>query len=738
MPQLSILEVFDPFINQFIKVDEAISRGIFNDITYQYNDYVNNKTYSITDAAKRGFFRTEATNDPETMVVEKLRVTQTFEIVTVSDPFNKNMKLSVEDAVNRGFIDLQENIYHDLKRKRDYTLSDAIEEKLITVKLMNESHEKIKETLVEKTESTLANAEKIETITLIEEDKPFVTATDDYNTIQAKKGNKVYASRMSLIDKTEKIVEKPNRKRLPTALVRDLATNRLLEIDEAVRKGIFNESTALYYDKFDLNKAIETGNIILPDSDYLVKNIKSVKDIKDEKELSIGVACKRGIIDIRSKLFLNTQTNKQITLFEALHKGFITLRTDEDDNEEVEVTVNDIRSVYDPSTARNIKIDEAIDIGLVNKFLNLYIEPKTQRAMKLNEAVNKGLAFLNEDNEDDQVMTIIGVRDPLNKNNIIELKEAFDRNIIDYAEATFKIPHLNQTIPMSEAFDRGYLITESNKNALNSSRKSSISDISEIKPKIDETPRLRKKEETKYKSIEQVNEEIEQTRVKSAPQKYTPPTQSEQQKNKPKQRASSFQQTSSEVDTIQQVQQKPVQNSIEVNAYEKVSSRKKKSLFQKLRQKLSTGSRPQKLTRSGFLDSNTISQSLIFVDTKSKKEYNLIKAVKKSLITNPNQISDTKHDHILTLCESLSRSIIYFSVSEELKLSKIDNSFYDSQNLYIIYYINDPRTRRPMSLVAAIRKGYLNKFNTTFTDKKKIISLDEAIERWVLRLMRSY
>jgi hypothetical protein len=270
MAQVSILEIFDPFINQFISVDQAISRGIFNDVTYQYNDYLNNKTYSITDAAKRGFFRTEVNNETESLVVEKLRVTQTFEIVTVVDPFNKNMKLNVDEAIKRGIVDLKESIYHDLKKKRDISLSDAIEEKLITVKLMNESQERIKETMIEKTEATIEAAKNVETITRIEEDKPFnktyVQATDDYNHIHSnkkdKEENKAYTSRMKVVEKTEKVIEKPNRKRLPSALVRDLDTNRLIEIDEAVKIGIFNQSTALYYNKIDLNKAIETGNTL--------------------------------------------------------------------------------------------------------------------------------------------------------------------------------------------------------------------------------------------------------------------------------------------------------------------------------------------------------------------------------------------------------------------------------------------------------------------------------------------
>ena len=76
-------------------------------------------------------------------------------------------------------------------------------------------------------------------------------------------------------------------------------------------------------------------------------------------------------------------------------------------------------------------------------------------------------------------------------------------------------------------------------------------------------------------------------------------------------------------ESIQDLKSKGQTNSFESNVYEKVQSRKKKGLMQILRSKLSKNEKPKKLTKGGFLKPNTISESLIYVDRKSNKEYKL-------------------------------------------------------------------------------------------------------------------
>ena len=372
MSKLSIVEVFDPFINEFINVDEAISRGIFNEENYEYNDYVNNKKFSVTDAVKRGFFRTEVHDDFEDFIDEKLLVTQTFEIVKAADPFNRNVKLELKEAIKRGIVDLKENLYRDLKRKKDYSLNDAIQKKLIQVNLIDEQHEKRSHTFTK-------NFEDIQTI--LPKD--------------LREGNDI------------PVVKKEDHINLPSALVKDLDNNCFVDIEEAVEIGLFNKSNALYYDAIHLSDAIEVGNIILPNSDYLVNNIEYVKDVETAVDMDINLAIERGIIDKKKKLFLNSKINQKISLFEALYRGFLILHSEE--------------FIIKKTVIRNFS-----EISHLKKNSNLIPDKDVKPIMRLSS--------LDRIEEDEEISNNI-----VNKSNIKNINE-----------------------------DQGYLMTDMNKNILES------------------------------------------------------------------------------------------------------------------------------------------------------------------------------------------------------------------------------------------------------------------------------
>jgi hypothetical protein len=332
MSKISIIEVFDPFINEFISVDEAILRRIFNEENYEYNDYVNNKKFSVTDAVQRGFYRTKHYDEE---VDEELLVTQTFEILKVVDPFDKNIKLEYEEAIQRGIIDLNKNVYHDLNKKKDFSFNEAIQKKLIQVNLINELHEKLRDKLTVKSE-------------------------DSKNV----NSNKKTIPKVSIVKNQDKVI-------LPNALVKNLDDNCFMDIDEAVKTGIFNKSTALYYDNVHLNDAIEIGNIILPNSEYLVKHIESAKDVETSEDLEIKLALKRGIIDSKKNLFFDTKTNQKISLFEALFRGFLILRCNE--------------SIINKVTKKNSSI---VEISNLKKNFNL-ITSENSKSIMSSSPLNK-------------------------------------------------------------------------------------------------------------------------------------------------------------------------------------------------------------------------------------------------------------------------------------------------------------------------------------------------------------
>jgi hypothetical protein len=382
MSKISIIEVFDPFINEFISVDEAILRRIFNEENYEYNDYVNNKKFSVTDAVQRGFYRTKRYDEE---VDEELLVTQTFEILKVVDPFDKNIKLDYEEAIKRGIIDLNKNVYHDLNKKKDFSFNEAIQKKLIQVNLINELHEKLR-------------------------DKVTVKSEDSKNVNSNKNSNE--KNLVPIVKNQDKVI-------LPNALVKNLDDNCFMDIDEAVKTGIFNKSTALYYD-VHLNDAIESGNIILPNGEYLVKHIESAKDVETSEDLEIKLALKRGIIDSKKKLFLDTKTNQKISLYEALFRGFLILRCNE--------------SIINKVTKKNSSV---VEISNLKKNFNL-ITSENSKSIMSSSPLNKIV-----ENEE------ITNNDPENKIKIDE-EEGFLSDQIEKTDDKEKDKNLSIVISLSQ------------------------------------------------------------------------------------------------------------------------------------------------------------------------------------------------------------------------------------------------------------------------------------------------
>ncbi len=107
----------------------------------------------------------------------------------------------------------------------------------------------------------------------------------------------------------------------------------------------------------DLNEAIRNNIVILPDSLILKQNVKYVIDLKSNLHLDYEVACDLNIIDVASRTYLDTITNKKLNLFEALKKNYIVMR------EELYTNYEDTFMLYD-------NIDEATHTQLKLKKQN--------------------------------------------------------------------------------------------------------------------------------------------------------------------------------------------------------------------------------------------------------------------------------------------------------------------------------------------------------------------------------
>jgi hypothetical protein len=192
--------------------------------------------------------------------------------------------------------------------------------------------------------------------------------------------------------------------------------------------GYINESDlvdAVVADKpFDFNEAVRKNLVILPDSvANLTQNVRQVLDLATGERVDFELACRTGLIDLKKRRYVDMRGGRRrsMSLFEALGKNYIVMRDElatnydeddedeDDDNQDGEVgkkkksklTVEDIASVFDPSSGEQCSLDVAVQLGLFDLARLVYIDLTSRedgenkyRTVELDEAADKGLVLL--------------------------------------------------------------------------------------------------------------------------------------------------------------------------------------------------------------------------------------------------------------------------------------------------------------------------------------------------------
>jgi hypothetical protein len=499
MRKITILEVLDPVKNEFVPLKQAINQGLFNPRTYLFFNPVESKHYSITEAAHRGLFKSAIDLQPESLIIERVKVAETVSLISARDPENKNRILNIYDAIRAEIVDTNLKIYRNPVTNEIKSISDAIDEDLIQVKVVREITEKVTETLTEqKTPENLGLIKKIASSSTSQR------AEDEFNINyekyesqedldeQASSDSLKRINGMYVFDRTKSLNVNKRLKvyegEFAAGFITDSDSKKILNQSSKKLKSILKSDTKLSSPIIDFNEAVRKNIIILPDSVALTQNVKYVVDLKTGNSVSFDVACQSGIIDVKKKLFCDTRSNTTMTLFEALNKNYIVMKEQLDKNYEDEeneqmngvtrdvngsisngtknaLTIAEISKVFDPSTGEQIAVDRAIQLGLLDRRTNSYVDMYTRRFLSLEEAVDKGMAVLKPDslfNKEDaefEFLNIIGIYNPLTGVEM-PLNEAIEAGFIDYTECEFHDPKSGKTLTLLDAYDKGLLITK--------------------------------------------------------------------------------------------------------------------------------------------------------------------------------------------------------------------------------------------------------------------------------------
>jgi hypothetical protein len=133
MRKITILEVWDPAKKEFIPIRQAINQGLFNTRTYLFFSPDENKHYSITEAARKGLFKSAIDLRPEALVVERVKVAETVVLEAARDPADEAHLIGIRDAIAAGIVDPNLRIYRNPTTNEVLDLGDAIDSDLVKV-----------------------------------------------------------------------------------------------------------------------------------------------------------------------------------------------------------------------------------------------------------------------------------------------------------------------------------------------------------------------------------------------------------------------------------------------------------------------------------------------------------------------------------------------------------------------------------------------------------------------------
>ncbi|CAF4657430.1 unnamed protein product, partial [Rotaria sp. Silwood1] len=289
--------------------------------------------------------------------------------------------------------------------------------------------------------------------------------------------------------------------------VLDSSTKRRIFPRQAVRKQILEPTYGRYINPYNksqvsLHEAIylkfigateynTTTDLITVTINGQTYNIKWVYDTRNMKKILPRDALKQGILDIQLNEYRKFDTNDVMTIYDAIQAGYIRCNDDESSSDnsirppsiisvdEDELTIATktatyvITSVIHPLTQKEIKVSEAIDLGILDKDIGSYRDLVTNVQYELAEAINEGLVYATiiETKEDTEMLTSSVqeiVRKFIVKSVAVDSEsqekigglEAQAIGILNYAQGVYHDRKYGVRIPLDKAIEKKLLDVE--------------------------------------------------------------------------------------------------------------------------------------------------------------------------------------------------------------------------------------------------------------------------------------
>ena len=366
-----------------------------------------------------------------------------YKIIWVYDSL-KNERVTLREAIKRGIINTEKNMYHNLKMSTSQSITEAVDDGLIGVE-----------------EDTSALTVKVNGITY--------TIYWVWDPVKKKRIAPRKAVERGVLN-------------LDELVYRNYLNEERTNIHEAVYLGLIGASD----DLTDIDEEL------ILEIDSITYKIAWVKDSMSKERLKPRIALKRGLLNLASNFYNKYETKEILTIRQAIQQHYIGISNEHGDEysqeeesedesytldrqdslvslDDEELTIKTKKAIYvitgllHPETQKEIKVSEAIESGILDKEKGSYRDFKTNVVYEVGEAINEGFVFATVTDlladetastefirEEIKRFIIKSVVDPRSKERIGGL-QAQAAGILNYAQGMYSNPETGENISISEA-----------------------------------------------------------------------------------------------------------------------------------------------------------------------------------------------------------------------------------------------------------------------------------------------
>ncbi len=252
----------------------------------------------------------------------------------------KNERVTLREAIKRGIINIEKNIYHNLKHSNSVSITEAVDDGLIGVE-----------------EDTSALVLTVNGITY--------TIYWVWDPVKKKRLAPKKALQRGVLN-------------TDTLLYRNYANEETINIHEAVYLGLIGASD-------DLS---DTDEELVLDIDGVTYKIAWIKDSVSKEKLKPRLALKRGLLDLANFFYNKYDTKEVLTIREAVQQQFIGVSSDTrngNEDEEEEVSDDEMYSLNRQDSLVSLD-DEELTIKTKKAIYVItgLLHPETQKEIKVS------------------------------------------------------------------------------------------------------------------------------------------------------------------------------------------------------------------------------------------------------------------------------------------------------------------------------------------------------------------